>query len=128
MNYLGIDWGKSKIGLATGSDELKIASPFKVLKYQGVGQSVGEIDEIIREENVEKVIIGKPVSLEGEENLAEAFYDFVKTIQALGVEVELEDERLTTKMSQRLTLAEKRKIEDDQVAAMLILQSYFDRM
>ena len=47
---------------------------------------------------------------------------FIKALKDRGIEVELEDERLSSKAAQSLGIK-----EDDAVAAMQILQTYIDR-
>jgi len=132
MKYLGIDWGKNKIGLAIGDDEVKVASPMDIINYGGVlRQAQHEILNIINENNVGKVIIGRPVSLGGDVAMKQAWQTFVDAIKGLGVAVEYEDERMSTKMAGKLkrdfSFAKKQRGDDD-VAAAIILQSYFDRL
>jgi len=137
MNYLGIDWGKNKIGLAIGGDEVKVASPFDIVLLGDKGDK-GDIanwrdklKKIIGENEIQKIIIGQPVSLSGDVTMTQAWQTFVDAIGSLGVEVLFEDERMSTKMAQKLkrefSFAKKQRGDDD-VAAAIILQSYFDRL
>lgn len=60
VKYLGIDWGEKRIGLSLGDSENKIAIPFKV---------VIEIDEIlsaVKEEDIDEIIIGEPLAMNGD--------------------------------------------------------------
>jgi putative Holliday junction resolvase len=127
MQYLGIDWGKSKIGLATGSDETRIASPFKLVKYQDIEELLTELKEIIKTEQIDTIIIGKPVKLTGKKKLAQDFLQFVENLKQLKVPIKLEHERLSTKAAQQLIKGKKKQLPDDVIAAMLILQAYLDR-
>ena len=124
MNYLGIDWGTKKIGLATGSDELKIASPFLVIKEN----YPEKIQQIIRDENIEVVVLGQPISMSGQDNTSQKFKDFTAWLKTLPVEVKIEDERLSTKMSQKLLQGTNIHQEDDAVAAACILDGFFAKM
>jgi len=122
MKYLGIDWGEKRIGLATGDSSAKLALPF------GVVFSLNEVLKVAKEEGIEKVIIGEPKSMSGGENLAETFNRFVDKLKKnLNVEIELIDERLSSKAADNLTGSKKEKAPRDAVAAMIILQSYFDK-
>ncbi len=123
MKYLGVDWGEKRIGLAIGESETKIASPFKV------AGSLDEVRQIIKEEKVERVIVGKPVKLSGDTSkLPGGFNSFVDTLKNIkSVKVELIDERLTSKAADALQGTKKTKAPRDTIAAMLILQSYLDR-
>jgi len=121
MKYLGIDWGEKRIGLAVGDSSAKLAVPF------GVVFSLKEILKITKEEDIEKVIVGEPKRMSGKGNLAEAFNRFVgKLKKNLNVEIELIDERLSSKAADNLMGSKKEKAPRDAVAAMIILQSYFD--
>ena len=122
MKILGIDYGRKKIGVAIAEGSL--ASPLKVLKSP-FGE---EIAEIIRAENIEKVVVG--IS-EGEmANEAREFGE--ELLRKSGVPVEYEDETLSTHEAQRLSQEahikrSKRKAMEDAYSATLILQKYLDR-
>lgn len=126
--YLGIDWGESKIGLSIGNDTIKIATPLKVVS------SLDEIVQIVKDENISEIIIGRPLSmnvLPGEDNppLSKNFIDFFgKLKEATGLPVAMVDERLTTREADRMIIDGSRKEDQDALAAMLILQSFFDKM
>ena len=124
MKYLGIDWGEKRIGLALGNSELKVATPYKVIS------SISEIVAVIKEEQINKIILGKPVKMAGEDKeLAPAFLEFIKALKAaVVIPVELIDERLSSKAADALPGDKKNKASRDAVAAMLILQSYIDRI
>ncbi len=122
MKYLGIDWGKSKIGLAIGDDELKIASPFNIIS------KFNELINIIKKEKINKVVLGNPIKMCGtnKDCLAEYIQFYQRLKKHVGVE--LIDERLTTKQALVLIRELKYSKKEDSVSAMLILQSYFDRI
>lgn len=123
MRLLGIDYGESKIGLAIGDDITKMALPFKILKESDMTKQVELIDQTIKVELIDLVVIGLPMSLQ--QNITEQTEHtqiFIKALKDRGVEVELEDERLSSKAAQSLGIK-----EDDAVAAMQILQTYIDR-
>ena len=127
-HYLGIDFGKSKIGLAIADEETKIAFSFDTLKNDDGFWK--KIREICLDENVGKIIIGTPsyeISRDGAEN-ALAFAEKMK--KETGIDVELENEMFTTKMAQAgLKEMGMRGVgkKDDSAAARIILQSWLDR-
>jgi len=123
MKYLGIDWGQKRIGLSTGDSEAKIAIPF------GVASNPSEILEIIKKEEISAVVLGDPREMcGGESRLAGEFNYFKKYLEEKsGLLVELVDERLTSKEADSLPGGKKLKASRDAVAAMLILQAYFDK-
>ena len=121
--FLGVDWGEKKIGLALGDSETRMAVPFKVVN------NLEEVLAEVAEEEIDKIIIGQPLKLSGERGLPAAFKNFTASVQKrAGVEVELIDERLTSKAADALAGSKKTKAPRDAIAAMLILQSYLDKI
>jgi len=129
MKYLGIDWGMKKIGIAIGDDETRIASPAMTLHFHSLGEVEKKIKELIELDEIKKIVIGEPTGLSGQEKVSEEFDEFKKVVESCGAEVVYEDERMTTKLAQVLQrdLAGSGKVEDDEIAAMAILQAYFER-
>ncbi|MFH0780103.1 MAG: Holliday junction resolvase RuvX [Parcubacteria group bacterium] len=129
MNYLGIDWGMKKIGLALAGGEMKMASPLLVLDHKNIDETLAKIKSIINKEDIGFIVLGKPVSLSGSENYSGEFNRFAEGLKSLNVQTDLQDERLSTKYAARLKRQFKghKKIKDDDIAAAAILQSYLDR-
>lgn len=125
---LGIDYGRSKIGLALADEQLKIAVPYKIIKNKGKKIVLQELEKICEEENVKQIIIGEPSRLtNNNKEIILEIEKFIKEIKTfLKIPIELEDERMTTKMAQALLKGTKIK-NDDSVAAMIILQGYLDK-
>ncbi len=132
--YLGIDYGSVRIGLAL-SDPLKIiASGFTTI--QNDDRCLDTILSIIKEQNVEKIIVGKPLNLRGEMGAkAEEVLQFVKKLQErTSIEIHQIDERFTSVMAQASILAmgtPKRKRQQnkgkvDEVASAILLQGFLD--
>ncbi|HMB26407.1 MAG TPA: Holliday junction resolvase RuvX [Patescibacteria group bacterium] len=130
MNYLGLDWGERKIGIALGSDEVKVASPILDLCYSDLDEALKEIKKIIDEENIKTIVLGQPLKMSGSKDFSREFEIFRKKIKDLGPEVILEDERLSSKMAQGLAREREdyKKISDDALAAVVILQAYLDNL
>lgn len=120
---LGIDWGTVRIGLALGDNITKVASPFKVVK------NINEIKKIIEKEGIDELVIGQPIKMSGQkENLTKEFEEFIFDLKkTINIPVHLIDERLTSKAADALAGNKKTKAERDAVAAMIILQSFFDK-
>ncbi len=122
MIYLGIDYGEKKIGLAKANDEMKMATPLASIE---VGDDVfDKLEEIVRDEDVDAVIIGVPVSFDGQEHeFAKKIRKFGEELgQKIGKKVYFQNEMLTSKQSQ------KQEVGDiDASAAALILQSFLDQ-
>ncbi len=126
MKYLAIDYGEKKIGLATA--ETSIASPFKVIENNS--DLMTNISQIIQNEKIDKIVIGLPEGLQG--NKSKQYQSVLRFIDKLKNEIDIEiitqDEKLTSSLAQTLLKGLKNKKADDDVAAMLILQSYLDEL
>lgn len=130
---LGIDFGHVRIGIAI-SDELRmLAHPLETIPASK--QAVGRIAEIVREKNVERIVIGVPRLMSGNYgSAAEQVLTFVEQIRkAVSCQVVTWDERLTTVAAQRALRDAGKKTRDtrgyvDQVAAQIILQGYLDSL
>lgn len=133
MRLLGIDFGSKYIGLAL-SDPLKsLARPFKTIPSND--KLLEEIKKICQEEEVEKIILGLPKSMDGSIGpQGEKTLQFKKELESfLDLPIELEDERLTSKLASNLLKDEKKKIKEskaelNKLAAQLILESYLEKM
>lgn len=126
MKYLGIDYGKKKVGLAISDG--KLAEPMKVIRYVNIESLAKQIKQIIEKEKIEKVIVG--VS-EGE--MAKEILQFLYAIRytLLPVPCEIYDETLSTQEAISLSIQggikrKKRKSMEDAYAATIMLQNYLD--
>ncbi len=133
MRILGIDYGSHRIGLAI-SDPLGItAQPIGHFRWGTKVELVELLRKIIRERDVEMVLVGLPVSMSGKLGpAAEKVLGFVDWISGeLSVPVKTWDERLTTAEAERFLIEaglrrNRRRKRIDQLAAQLILQNYLD--
>ena len=125
-HILGIDYGESKVGLAIGDSETRMAFQYGTLKNDK--NLLQKLAEIIENENISKIIIGVT-------NLETRFPSPARSLgnsvsKLTNVEVEYQDEMFTTRQAQR-NLIEKGakgiKKFDDQEAARLILQGWLDK-
>lgn len=131
---MAIDYGKKRVGIAL-TDLLKItAQPYETLIIRKKEQLISAIKKIAEEEDVEKIIVGLPLHMDGSESkAAEVSRSFADELsRVLSIPVEMWDERLTTVEAER-TLIEKanlsrlkRKNKIDKLAATFLLQSYME--
>jgi putative Holliday junction resolvase len=126
QKYLGIDFGANKIGLALADLQTKIATPYKILIKEK--DPIAKIKEICQQENIEKIIVGLPIGLKGvNSEQYKKVADFINKLkQEIKIEIIEQDEKMTSIYAQKLMRETKYKKSDDDVAAMLILQSYLD--
>lgn len=137
MRYLGLDLGSKTLGMSISDITGLIASNLDTINFldEDYDSLLIPLKKVIDENNVEKIVLGYPknmnntlgtramITLEFKEKLERAF----------GIEVILEDERLTSVISNNVLISadisrKKRKKKVDGIAAVLILQSYLDRI
>jgi putative Holliday junction resolvase len=139
MRFLGIDYGRKRIGLALSDATGLLARPWKTLVRAGnvpqVAAAIAQEIAALRDEadGLEAVILGYPRRLSGEAGEAtEIVRALAERLQEeANVAVVLQDERLTSREAEsRLAAREKdwrrRKPLIDAAAAAIILQDYLD--
>lgn len=134
---LGVDWGDKKMGVSV-SDPLRISANGVGIFYGDLEEKLKVFKELIEKYDVEKIVLGIPISLSGEiEKEGEKILKVKEEIERkLNIQVELIDERFTTKISKERFSFEKRKgqkikekkIQDDLASAIIILNSYLERI
>lgn len=123
INYLGIDWGEKRIGLATADSEVRLALPLSTVA------TLAEVLGVLKEEEIKTVIIGAPQKMSGEEANNPAWLSFVSQLkERSGLPVETVDERLSSLAADALGGEDKETAGRDEIAAAIILQSYLDRL
>ena len=131
-SILALDFGRARIGVAI-SDELQLlAHPVETILANE--RATSRVVELVRERNVEHVVVGIPKRMNGQIGTAatEAL-EFVERLRAvLPCPVVTWDERLATVAAHRALRDAGKKTRHtrgyiDQVAAQMILQSYLDR-
>jgi putative Holliday junction resolvase len=133
MRILGIDHGTKRIGLAI-SDELGvIAQPLEFVPAEPFVKFLARLKEIIREKEVELLLVGMPRNMDGSYGPAALkVQEFVAVLgDTVGIPIKLWDERLTSAQANRFLIQanvrrDKRKEKVDKTAAAILLQSYLD--
>lgn len=117
MKILGIDYGKSKIGLAVGDTETGLVEPVKNFQW-----SMVNFQSIINDQKIQKIVLGIPGG-----KIEKEIKDFgLKIERTFGLPVEYFDETLTTRDAQRELLASgktrksRQKLEDAFAAAIML--------
>jgi len=125
MNILGVDYGKKRIGLAWLQTGLDVILPFGLVMEKTREEQLKKLAIIIKEENIDKIIFGFPLTLEdmSENNNTERIKKFAEDLYNITKkEFEFIDERLTT--SEARTMDGDASL--DEKSAMLILKTYLD--
>jgi len=133
MRVLALDFGVRRIGLAV-SDELGLtAQGLPTLERRNSSDDLGRIQALADEYEVERVIVGNPISAQGRETaMSRRVAGFAEKLRRrLSCPVELWDERLTSVQANRMLREsgmgiEKRRRAVDRVAATLLLEGYLD--
>ena len=136
MRLLALDFGSKKVGVAV-SDELGItATGVEIVRRKSpdkLRQTLARIEALIEEFQVDKVILGYPVMLDGSEGervrKTKEFAQMLK--RRTGKEIIFQDERLTTVEAYEIMDFMGIKKEDryhyvDMVAAKVILEDYLN--
>lgn len=130
---LAFDFGKKRIGVAVGDLELGLAHPLATVSDENTVRRFDSIASLVAEWQPILLVVGLPTYADGTEHeLSRLSRRFARRLEGrFGIKTVLVDERYTS-VSASAVLREagvkkkKRKPVLDQVAAQLILQSYFD--
>src|ERR1044072_8303498 len=133
MRILAVDHGTKRIGIAL-SDELKmIAQPLEFVLAEPFLDFVTRLKEIIREKEVELILIGMPRNMDGSYGPAALkVQEFIAVLKDLvAIPIKTWDERLTSAQANRMLIQadvrrNKRKERVDAAAAAILLQSFLD--
>jgi putative holliday junction resolvase len=133
---LGVDYGERRVGLALSDETATIASPLPTLQRRsGKRPPVAAVARLCEDHGVEEIVIGLPLTLEGEENewTREVREYGRKLGERTGCPVAFHDERMTSVQAERavrsLGLPRSRREEKERVdaaAAVLILQAHLN--
>ena len=131
--YLAIDHGSKRIGLAL-SDPMKIiAKPFRTITYDSLDDFFSILFKIIKEEEVESIILGFPIGMNGQETIqTKHVLEFQKKIKLkINIPILLQDERLSSLSAEKSLIEQKiktgyNKSQIDKTAAAIFLQQFLD--
>lgn len=133
MRIMALDIGDRTIGVACSDEGLILASPIETIIRRGPKADSMRVEALVRDRGVSRVLAGLPLTLRGEAGPQSAkVNDFVEVLRRrLKVPVEMVDERLSTREAERTLIAAdlsrtRRKEVIDQMAAVLILQTWLD--
>jgi putative Holliday junction resolvase len=135
----GFDVGDKRIGIAVTDPLGYTAQPLLTLYRKAPRADLKSIGRLLRKHDVAEAVVGNPLNMSGEVGpRARKAQEFAEQLRAeFGIPVHLVDERLTTWEAHQLldesghsrrgaSGRQERKRIVDQVAAVLILQSFLD--
>ena len=123
-SILSLDWGQKKIGVAVLPATINVPVPLGILENNNKKDILEHLIFWVKEYQVDKIIIGLPISLSGQEGAqAETVRNETMILQELGLPLEFVDERFSSQSGGiSAKLAGVR--EDDAYAAVQLLEKF----
>jgi putative Holliday junction resolvase len=122
VKVLALDFGRARTGVAVSDPTGTIARPLCVVEGAASGDGLARLAALIGEHEVERVVVGLPLTLRGERG--EQALETERFVQALGevtdVPVVTFDERFTTDLAEQAPA----DAPEDARAAAHLLSSY----
>lgn len=128
MRVLALDYGSARCGCALSDPTGTIVTPIEVVSRPASRRGLAAIAGLVAEREVERVLVGLPLSLRGEDtDQTRETRKFAATLAARlgeGVPVELHDERFTTRIAASM---EHAGASEDSRAAAVLLEGWLAR-
>ena len=130
---LGIDPGKTNVGIAICDENKKVATPVKIIKKKKFENLLDEISKIIEEYHVKGIVIGNPINMDGSTGKSsKSALEFAKNLSKnVTIPIVLWDERLSSEGAFKITSILEDNVTNrvkklDKNAAAFILQGAID--
>ena len=135
MRILGLDLGTKTLGISISDNLGLIASNYECIRFteNDYDSALQKLKPILEEFNISKVVLGLPKNMDNSLGFAsERSLNFKEKLEQLGIEVILQDERLSSVEANNVLIEgfvsrKRRKQKVDTLAATIILQRYLDR-
>ena len=128
---MGLDIGTKRIGVALSDYLLVLAIPYGCVMRSSDSTAVEEILKIAKANNVQKIVIGLPINMDGTHGFqADNCKEFAEKLK--GYEIIFEDERLTSEQAEENLRNKKINFKQDKKqvdieSACIILEQYLTR-
>jgi putative Holliday junction resolvase len=121
MRVLALDYGSARCGCAVSDPTGTLATPIDAVERPGTRKGLARLAEVVREREVERIVVGLPITLAGGDSdqtrEARSFAD--ASAQRVGaVPIEMYDERFTTAIAARS--GGSATSEDSRAAAVML--------
>jgi putative Holliday junction resolvase len=125
VKVMALDYGSARTGVAVSDPTGTLARPLGVVERACTESGLAELAQLVRDEQVERVVVGLPLTLRGAHGeQAAATERFVESLRGLlDVPVELYDERFTTDLAQQTAGT----ASEDALAAAHLLSGWLER-
>ena len=131
MPVAAIDLGRRRIGVAVTDAAAMGAYPLGIVERRALKHDLDAIAAMLRDRHISMIVVGLPLNMDGSEGpAARGARKFATSVaEALGVSVELFDERLTSfeareRLSDMPVRKGARKTGLDALAAVVILEGW----
>ena len=133
MNYLGIDYGEVNYGFAIGNSITKNSTTYFSEKIASEKEALKFIENLIKEWDLNGIILGYPLNMDDTDSKLSLKVSKFKIAceQLFDIDVELEDERLTTWEAKKI-MSDKNNLTDKKttshaLAAKIILDTWLNK-
>lgn len=131
MKFLGMDYGDAHVGLAVGDDAARMALPLQTIHNKGVDALATDIKRLTALEEIDVIVIGVPQlgSIFGEQR--SKIENVMKRLQQeISLPIHASDESFSSRQAHALMrdTSPSPGTDEHAIAAMLILQGYFDSL
>ena len=132
---LAIDYGEKRLGLAISDPNQIISKPLKTIILSDSQYIYNELEKIISDYEIQKLIIGLPLGMDGKNtqqtSKVEAFKEDLQ--HKISIPVILFDERLSSVSAKKSLISQgikagHNKSKIDQAAAAIFLQHFLDTL
>jgi putative Holliday junction resolvase len=123
VKVLALDYGSARTGVAVSDPTGTVARPLDVVERAATPAGLARIADLARREGVERIVVGMPLTLQGDRGAQAAETEhFVEALRAaVELPVDTFDERFTTRLAARRHAADA---PEDAVAAAYLLTGY----
>lgn len=127
-NFVCLDVGEKRIGVAVGDGVIRIAVPFETIEVDG--NEIEAISKIVVTENVHTIVVGYPRNQSGEATAQTAYaVEFAKRLTDIVDKIEFQDESLTSVLAEQQLISYRKpytKGDIDAQAAAIILEDFLE--
>lgn len=130
--YLGVDWGRARVGVAVSDESGVMAHPLETLHGGSPADVAAALMKLAVDRGAGAVVLGLPLNMDGSEgDSARAARALAAALESQGLRTILRDERLSTwraeaMLTERGARGRAKKERRDRAAAAVILQGYLD--
>ena len=127
---LGLDYGEKRIGVSISKLNKKMAIPHSIIHYKDIELAFDEIKKITESNNIKLIVLGIPKTLKNEIGFkAKEVLSFKeKLIENIKIDVEFEDERLSTVQALKSINKKSKNQYVDDSSATIILNNYLEKL